>query len=91
MNIMIFDVKQSFGPRSQAEGRLLSNREIWYLTPLVFFRGEKSEHKPQGMIMVMTFNVIWDTWVLLLMLISCRVAEAGNSGEMFPIAGKGII
>lgn len=38
---MIFDLKQSFGPWSQAEGRLLSHREIWYLTPLVFFRGKK--------------------------------------------------
>lgn len=38
MNIMIFDLKQSFGLQSQAKGRLLSHREIWYFTPL----GEKN-------------------------------------------------
>lgn len=42
MNNMIFDLKQSFGPLSQAKGRLLSQREIWYFTPLVSFRGKKN-------------------------------------------------
>lgn len=94
MNNMIFDLKQSFGPLSQAKGRLLSQREIWYFTPLVSFRGKKIEHKPQGMMMMMmmTFNVICDTWVLLLMLISCSVEwqGLGTLEKCSPLRGKGL-
>lgn len=36
MNYMIFDLKQSFGPLSQAEGRLaFTQREIHYSTSIL--------------------------------------------------------
>lgn len=44
------------------------------------------------MMMMMTFNVICDTWVLLLMLISCSVEwqGLGTLEKCSPLLGKGL-